>query len=289
MKFTELLNKEKVLLFDGGMGTQLAERGCEMGGAANLSSPEDVVNIHRDYSEAGADVIISNTFTMNRINIESHKLAIDVKEVNIEGAKLARQAVGQEKMVFGDIGPTGQLLKPFGSYSEEEMYESFFEQVQYLVAEKVDGLIIESFTDLKEAVCALKACRDVATGVPVILSMAFKTVDKGGRTIMGSTVAGVAEAASAYGAVAVGANCGDLDPMEMAELVSIFKKETNLPLMVQPNAGKPKFVDGKTTFDMKPEQYADGVIKCIENGASIVGGCCGTTPDHIKALSENLR
>ncbi len=288
MKFNELLQKKRIVIFDGGMGTLLAGRGCDTSGMSNLKSSETVLEIHREYGLAGADVLITNTFTMNRINIESHGLDIDVREVNQAGVSLARKAAGQDRLVFGDIGPTGQLLEPYGSYTEEQFYQNYAQQAEILNKEGVDGLIIETFTDLREAVCALKACKD-RTNLPLILSLAFSTTQKGGRTIMGSTVEGAAKAAAEHGAAAVGANCGDLDPAGMAVITGIFRESAKLPLMIQPNAGKPKLVGSETNYDMQPEEYADGVIKCIKSGASIVGGCCGTTPAHIRAVSDRLK
>lgn len=287
MKFDDLLQKKKMLFIDGGMGSLLAARGCDTSGVSNLENPEAVLDIHREYSEAGADILITNTFTMNRISIESRGLDLDVEEVNQAGVSLARRAAGTEKLVFGDIGPTGQLLEPYGTYTEEQFYENYAEQAEIFAGEEVDGLIIETFTDLREAECALKACKD-KTSLPVILSLAYSTTEKGGRTIMGSAVEEAAKLAEAYGAAAVGANCGDLDPMGMAVITGIYREATSLPLSIQPNAGKPKLVGSETTYDMQPDQYARGVIKCFESGASIIGGCCGTTPAHIAAVVKML-
>jgi len=286
LTFKEMLAGKKVVLFDGGMGTELAGRGCDMSGASNLTSPEAVLEIHREYSRAGADVLITNTFTMNRINIQARGLDIDVRKVNSAGVKLAKEAAGKEKLVFGDIGPSGQLLEPYGSYTEEQIYENYLEQAAILAEEGADGLIIETFTDLREAVCALKAGMD-KTGLPVILSLAFTSTDKGGRTVMGSTVAGAAEAAEEFGASAVGANCGDLDPAEMSVIAEMISDITDLPVMVQPNAGKPKLVSGETRFDMRPEEYAEGVKKSITGGASIVAAAVGPPPPILKLCPKN--
>ncbi|MDW7739350.1 MAG: homocysteine S-methyltransferase family protein [Bacillota bacterium] len=287
MKFEQLLKSKKVLLIDGGMGTELAVRGCEMGGISNLTHPDSVREIHREYSTAGADIIITNTFTMNRISIEAHDSLIDVQMVNRAGVKIAREAVGKDKLVFGDLGPTGQLLEPYGNFTEEQFIKNYAEQAEIFDEEEVDGLIIETMSDLREAVCALKACKKVSS-LPVIVSLAFSTIDKGGRTIMGSSVTEAAKAAEQYGAAAVGANCGDIDPAGMAEIVKRYRESTKLPIIVQPNAGRPKLINGKTMFDMSPDYYAAGVVQSVLNGASLVGGCCGTTPAHIGALSKSI-
>ncbi len=288
MEFNQLLKTQKIVVFDGGMGSLLAGRGCRPGGESNLESPEAVLAIHREYADAGADILITNTFTMNRINIESHGLKIDVEDVNMAGVSLARRGAGKERLVFGDIGPTGQLLEPYGSYTEEQFVENYREQAGILAGAGVDGIIIETFTDLREAKCALKACRQ-ETDLPLVLSLAYTTTGKGGRTVMGSSAGDAANAAEKYGAAAVGANCGDLDPLAMASIVEIYRQVTSLPLIVQPNAGIPKLIDGETRYNMVPEDYAEGVMKCIENGAVLVGGCCGTTPDHLKAVVAILK
>ncbi len=287
MDIIERLKQKKVIIFDGGLGTELARRGAEMGGLSNLKSPDAVEAVHREYSLAGSDVVLTNTFTMNRISIDAHGQDIDVEKVNLLGVELARKAAGKGCLVFGDIGPTGQLLEPYGNYTEEQFYDCYFEQAAILDSAGVDGLIVETITDLREGICALRACKEAAS-LPVILSLAFSTTDKGGRTVMGSTVADAAKAAEKYGAFAVGANCGDLDPEQMSQIASLYKEATVLPLIIQPNAGKPKLESGATIFDMQPDEYAEGVLRSIQNGASMVGGCCGTTPAHIKALADRI-
>ncbi|HEX3047417.1 MAG TPA: homocysteine S-methyltransferase family protein [Bacillota bacterium] len=294
MDFRNFIKNNPVVLFDGAMGTELAKRGLEMSGTNNLTHPDQVLEIQREYRRAGADVIITNTLTMNRIYLESHGVKIDLREVNLAGVRLARQAArmdGQDAkgaFVFGDISSTGQMLEPYGDYTEEQFYQNFKEQAAILAAGGVDGLIIETMIDLREAVCALKGCRDVAD-LPVIVSLSFSGITNGGRTVMGNSVAEVAKAMEENGADAVGANCGELDPQEMAQLTKMFKEAASLPVIIQPNAGKPKLIDNLTQFDMKPEEFAAGLIKCIENGASLVGGCCGTSPDHIRAIGRMIK
>lgn len=285
MNFRDFLKSKKIILFDGAMGTELARRGLAMSGTNNLTHPEQVLEIHRDYLEAGADVIITNTFTMNRINLESHGLDIDVREVNMAGARLAKEAAGDGRYACGDISSTGQLLEPYGSYTEEEFYNTFKEQAAYLAGGGVDGFIVETMLDLREALCALRACKDVSH-LPVIVTLSFAQVGKGGRTIMGNSVGEAAQALEKGGADVVGANCGELDPFEMAGIAKMFKEATALPVIIQPNAGKPRMVKGETLFDMKPEEFARGLQECINAGAGLVGGCCGTSPAHIRAASE---
>lgn len=276
------------MLFDGAMGTQLAKRGLSMGGHNCVTHPDDVLAVHRAYIEAGSHLLITNTLTMNRIQLDTHNEAdVDLREVNLAGAKLAREAASSQNSVFGDISSTGKLLKPYGELDEADAFEAYKEQASILAEGGVDGFIVETMTDMNEALCALKACKAVSE-LPVLVTMSFSTAKKGGRTMMGNTAEDCAKAFTEAGAAVVGTNCGDLDPFQMADVVSTFCKATHLPVAAQPNAGKPKFVEGETVFDMTPEEFVKGITACIEAGAKIVGGCCGTSPEHIRAVAEML-
>ena len=283
-----ILNNKKPILLDGAMATQLAEAGLEMGGQISITHPDAVLAIHRQYAECGIDVLITNTLTMNRVNIESHHIGVDVREVNLAGAKLARAAVRERQYVLGDIGSTGKMLKPYGNLLEEDAYVAFKEQAATLAEGGVDGFIIETIFDLREALCALRACKE-ASDLPIIASIAFNTVKNGGRTIMGNSAQDCGQALSEAGACVVGANCGNLDPFQMAEIISKMRESTSLPILAQPNAGKPRFVENRTVFDMSPSDFAAGIYQCLKAGAGLIGGCCGTSPAHIRAVAELLR
>ena len=270
------------------MGTQLAEAGLEMGGQTSITHPDAVLAIHRSYIECGVDVLITNTLTMNRVNLESHNVGVDVKEVNLAGAKLARAAVREGQYVLGDISSTGKMLKPYGDLLEEDAYAAFKEQAMILAEGGVDGFIIETMFDLREALCALRACKEAAD-LPVIALIAFNTVKNGGRTIMGNSAQDCGQALTKAGACVVGANCGSLDPLQMAEIVSKMREATSLPVLAQLNAGKPRFVENRTVFDMSPSDFAAGIYQCLQAGAGLIGGCCGTSPAHIRAIAELLR
>ncbi len=269
------------------MGTQLAERGLDMGGQNNLVHPEHVLDIHKAYAGSGCHLLITNTLTMNRTYIETHNLNIDVRDVNSAGARLAKEAAGSQGYVMGDIGSTGKLLEPYGDFPESKAFETFREQAAVLAEGGVDGFIIETMIDLREALCALRACREAAP-LPVIVSMAFSSTQKDGVTIMGNTAAECAQSLSASGAHAIGTNCGDVDPFQMADIVACLSKAIDLPILAQPNAGMPKLVNGSTTFDMAPDVFSEGLMACIRSGASWVGGCCGTSPAHIRAVAEAI-
>jgi 5-methyltetrahydrofolate--homocysteine methyltransferase len=286
MNLLELLTSDRKTIFlDGAMGTQLGAAGLEMGGPTNLTHPEAVLDVHKRYSECGVDLLITNTLTMNRVNVESHNVGVDVRDVNLAGARLAKAAAHDGQYVLGDMSSTGKMLKPYGPLSEDDAYAAFREQAAILAEGGVDGLIIETMFDLREALCALRAAQE-AGDLPIVASIAFNTVSNGGRTVMGDTASDCAQALTEAGACAVGANCGSLDPLELAEIVSMMRVATSLPIVAQPNAGRGRLVDKRLVFDMSPAHFAAGVEECARAGARIVGGCCGTSPAHIAAMVE---
>jgi len=288
MDFSAFLQNQEIILLDGAIGTELDKRGLMGRASNNLDSPKAVLEIQREYAQSGCHALTTNTLTMNRIFIETHNLGIDVREVNRAGVELAKQAADNTLYVLGDISSTGQLLEPYGDYKESEFYDTFKEQAQVLAEAGVDGFIIETVFDLREALCALRACKENFQ-LPVIASIAFATETKGGRTIMGNSAEDCAKSLTEAGADVIGANCGDLDPAQMAVVVSILKSATNKPIIAQPNAGKPRLVDGQTIFEMAPSDFAAGISKCLHSGASVVGGCCGTTPEHIRAVVSLMK
>jgi 5-methyltetrahydrofolate--homocysteine methyltransferase len=288
MNLTERLTKGAPVLLDGAMGTQLADKGLEMGGQGCISHPDAVAAVHKAYIDAGSEILITNTLTMNRIFIESHSVGVEVEAVNHKGASLAASATTDGHYVLGDISSTGQMLKPYGTYSEDQFRDTFREQAGFLLAGGVDGFLIETMMDLREALCALSACLEVST-MPVLVSLSFQTTNNGGRTLMGNSAQEAALALADAGATAIGANCGDLDPYETAHIIELMRAHTDLPLIAKPNAGKPLLKDGKTSYEMRPPAFTAGMAACIDAGATLVGGCCGTTPEHIRHLSESLR
>jgi 5-methyltetrahydrofolate--homocysteine methyltransferase len=287
VNFSSFLESQKKIVLDGAIGTELDKRGLMGRASNNLDSPKVVLEIQREYAQSGCDALTTNTLTMNRIFIETHNLGIDVREVNRAGVELGRQAADNNQYVLGNISSTGQLLEPYGNYAESQFYDTFKEQAQILAEAGVDGFIIETIFDLREALCALRACKENFQ-LPAIVSIAFATETKGGRTIMGNSTEDCAKSLTEAGADVIGANCGDLDPAEMATVVSILKSATNTPILAQPNAGKPKLVEDKTVFEMSPADFAAGIAECLHSGARLVGGCCGTTPEHIRAVAEML-
>ncbi len=288
MAFGQLLRSERIVLLDGAMGTSLDERGLMGRGRVNLDAPDAVRDIHCAYAACGCHALITNTLTMNRVYIETHNVDVPITEVNRAAVELARQAAGCGQYVLGDMSSTGQLLEPYGTFTESQFYDSFKEQASVLAQAGVDGFIIETVFDLREALCALRACKE-NFALPVIVCIAFATEANGGRTIMGNTAEQCARQLAEAGADAAGANCGDLDPAQMAKVIALLKNATDLPLVAQPNAGRPQLIDGRTVFSMDAKAFTAGIAECIDAGATIVGGCCGTTPGHIRAVAEMIR
>jgi len=285
--FLQLLKAKQTILLDGAMGTQLDKRGLMTRGSCNLDAPDAVLEIHRAYAQCGCDALTTNTLTMNRLYLETHKVGVNVRDVNRAGVELARQAAGGSRCVLGDMSSTGQLMEPYGTVKESDCRAAFAEQAAILAEVGVDGFIIETMFDLREATCAVRACKEVST-LPVLVSIAFQTEKNGGRTMMGDTAEECARQLTEADADVVGANCGDLDPDQMAGVVGMLASATHLPVLAQPNAGKPILVEDRTVFRMGPAAFAEGIVCCIEAGARLVGGCCGTTPEHIDAVRRQI-
>jgi 5-methyltetrahydrofolate--homocysteine methyltransferase len=287
MNLQEKLKAPGYIILDGAMGTELDKLGNFTRCENNLTNQENVVHVHRDYISAGSTAIITNTCTMNRIFVETHNLNIDITRVNLAGAKIAREAIGDKGFVLGNLSATGQMLEPYGTFTEEQFIEAYTEQANLLNEGGVDGFIIETMFELREALCALKACKKISDR-PVLVSMTYKTESDGGRTMMGNSAEECARVLTGEGADAIGANCGDIDPFQMAEIIKVYARTTKLPVFAEPNAGRPKLINGETVFDMSPLEFSDGLLKCMEAGAKFLGGCCGTTPDHIRAFLKRI-
>lgn len=288
MNFSEALKSNKILLLDGATGTELAKRGLMGKSDANLTSPDVILDVQRQYVNCGCDAITANTFMFNKIYIETHNEEVPVREMNIAGVEIARKAIGPDKYVLGNLSSTGQLLEPYGTYKESQFYDAFNEQAGYLAEAGVDAFLIETIFDLREAICALKACKENYT-LPIIVSMTYKTEQHGGRTMMGDSAQQCAQSLTDTGADVVGLNCGSLSPSQAAQVIAELRKATSLPLLAQPNAGIPRLEGEETIFDMPPQLFVKGIQECIDAGATLVGGCCGTTPEHIRAVGKMLK
>jgi methionine synthase / methylenetetrahydrofolate reductase(NADPH) len=287
LDFRELL-EDRVLLGDGAMGTLLGERGVGFGhpyARANLSHPEMVASIHQEYLRAGASVIETNTFSANRYKLEIHNLEDRVRQVNVEGARLARRAadsVSADTLVLGAIGPLGRPLAPIGPVSPEEARDVFLEQAEALLEGGADALLLETFTDLTELRLAYDAVR--LLGRPVL---AYKTFVEDGETLAEGLPWRAAREISSWGADLTGANC-TVGPQRMVVIVEQMSAGAG-PVAAFPNPGLPQLVEGSVRYNRDVRHFAAYGLKLAEAGARLIGGCCGTTPAHVRALSEVLR
>ncbi len=278
----KVLAGQAPMLLDGGMGTLIQEAGLagvhEVPDLLNLTHADEVCGLQRRYVEAGSDCITTNTFNSNRLKLAPW--GASVEEAYAAAAAIARRAGAP--LIAGDVGPTGALLQPLGPMSFQEAYDIFAEQARAAEAAGCHLIIVETFSDLLEAKAALLACLE-NTALPVLCTMTF---GEDGRTFMGTTPAIAASTLSAIGAAAVGVNCS-LGPAETAPLAASMVSFARCPIMVQPNAGLPRIAsDGSTVFDVGPEDFCRAMEAVLEGGASIVGGCCGTTPAHIARLRQ---
>jgi 5-methyltetrahydrofolate--homocysteine methyltransferase len=282
--------KQRTLLGDGAMGTQLMLAGLEQGNCGeewNLTHPERVLAIQRRYVDAGSDCLITNTFGGSRIMLNRHGHPDHVAAVNKAGVAIAREAFGdKDGYVLGDIGPFGGLMVPFGDFTEEQVRDAFDEQAAALVEGGADAIIIETQTSLEELQIGVEAAKKAGARC-IIGSMAYDVTLDGStfRTMMGIDPERAAEFMEEHGAHIVALNCGTGMEMERAlEAVKRYKKVTGLPVMVQPNGGKPRLINMKVIYDESPEQMVKGVVPLLDAGTNIIGACCGSTPDHIRAF-----
>ena len=281
------------VLIDGAMGTELQRAGLEIGASGerwNLEMPERVEAIHRAYVDAGVDVLIANSFNANPWVLERFGLASEMDRINHAAAAIARRAAGTEVIVLGDIGPFGGFLAPLGEVTLDQVSESFARQARALLEGGADGIIVETMSAIEEAAAAVRAAREA--GAPVVVaSMAFERRGKSGvRTMMGVAPDQAARALADAGADIVGANCGtNLTFADFSDIVTWMRDAGGRPIVVQPNAGQPELVDGRAVYGMSPAEFAAGVAPLAAAGAAVLGGCCGTTPPHIRALATALR
>jgi 5-methyltetrahydrofolate--homocysteine methyltransferase len=289
---------EGLFLLDGAMGTQLIARGVEAGACSdylNIESPETIFEIHQAYFQAGSDAVLTNTFGANKFALGRHSLSDKVKEINTAAAKIARRAARAGKYVLGDIGPSGDFLEPLGNLEPEELKNAFAEQAKALSAGGVDGFIIETETSLDEATIAVETVKQASGDLPVFVSFAFDRVAGDFRTMMGVDVKSAVTKMVSLGVDAVGFNCGTVSLDEYVELAKKFvseimaSKKSRVVIFTEPNAGKPELVDGRTVYKVSPEDFAAAAEKIHSAGVNILGGCCGTTPEHIRALAEMLK
>jgi 5-methyltetrahydrofolate--homocysteine methyltransferase len=289
--------REGLFLLDGAMGTQLISQGADPAKCnemINLESPGLILRIHSSYLDAGSDAVITNTFGGNGFSLTRHGLVSRLAEINTSAATVAKKAAGAAKYVLGDIGPCGDFLEPVGHLRPDQLSSAFLDQAKALIAGGIDGFIIETMSAVDEAVLAVKAARSAGGDLPLLASMSFDKRGNDFRTMMGIDVRHAVSALIAAGADAVGFNCGSASLDDYVELAKKYVAEVkatkkDVLIFAEPNAGMPLVIDGKAVYKVTTDEFAEAGKKIYDAGVTIIGGCCGTGPEHIKALSKKLR
>jgi methionine synthase I (cobalamin-dependent)/5,10-methylenetetrahydrofolate reductase len=285
--FRERLQND-VIVFDGGVGTYLYEKGIFINTCVdelNLTNSDLVHEVHRDYVNAGADVIETNTFGANRFKLAPYGYENRVHEVNEKGAQIAKRAAQEKALVAGSVGPLGIQIEPLGKLSYEEAKDAFRDQIKGLIDGGVDLIIFETFSLVPELIQAIRAARELTPDIPIIAQV---TINDDGNLLSGATLESFIKAVAEYQVDVVGLNCS-VGPKAMLEALEDLKSLTALPISVQPNAGLPQNIGGRNIYLASPEYMAEYAKRFILTGASIVGGCCGTNPEHIKAIRRAVQ
>ncbi len=289
-RLARLLRGRDLVLFDGGMGTLLQERGLEDGNCGelwNVDRPDAVKEIHEQYAAAGATFLTTNTFGGSRPRLDLQGAGERVTEVNEAAARIAREvADAHDLLVAGDLGPTGELLEPMGTMTVDEAREVFEEQLRALVAGGIDVVLIETMSDLSEVTAAVEAARRVAPDLPVIATLSF---DTNLHSMMGVSPQRAVEVLSSIGVDAVGANCGrGPEEMETIAAALVTARPEGLLLIAQTNAGLPQLVGDHFEYDAPPAELAEHAIRLHDAGIDLIGACCGSTPEHLRAIHDAL-
>ncbi|HPP55943.1 MAG TPA: homocysteine S-methyltransferase family protein [Anaerohalosphaeraceae bacterium] len=277
------------------MGTQLFARGVRQGQCVerlNVEQPQIVAEVHRAYLEAGCDAVLTNTFGGNSLSLRRHRVDARTEKLNEAGARLARREAGPDRYVLGDIGPCGDFLEPIGTLKTEDLKAAFVRQVRGLLDGGVDGFLIETMTALEEIEVVIEAVRSICADLPILVSLAFDPAKESFRTMMGVSPQQAVGRLAGLGISAVGFNCGTLDMDSYVRLAQEFAGALSgkgLLLLAEPNAGKPRLEGERAVYDLAPEEFARGLERIHQAGAVIVGGCCGTSPEHLAAAVKHLR
>ena len=285
--FTDLLAERTVLLADGATGTNYQNMGIEPGVAPEewvFDAPDRVRELHRRFVEAGSDLVLTCTFGATAPRLADGPLAGRATEVNARAVELAREAAGDDRLVAGSLGPTGQLVEPYGLLTRETAVDAYAEQARALAEGGADLLVLETFFALEEGLWAAEGVRK-ATDIARIASFSF---DQGTHTMMGLSPTDVVSAVAPLGVAALGANCGRSLEDTDAIVTEFLAAAPAVPLWVKPNAGVPRIVGDTVVYEADPEMLAEHVRVYVERGARIVGGCCGSTPEHIAAIARAL-
>ena len=285
-----------VFLLDGGMGTELIGRGVEAGlcnDELNISSPDLIFEIEKSYIDAGSDAVLTNTFGANASSLGRHGLSDKVAEINTEGVKIACRAAGDDKYVIGDIGPSGEMLALLEKSKLDGLTNAFVEQADALTNAGVDAFLIETMTDIDEALMAVGAVKSVCDDLPVFVSFAFDNAGGAYRTMMGLDVIAAVTRSSEIDIDGIGFNCGSLGLDDYIELAGQYMEAVertgkDLAVLAELNAGAPELINDTVVYKVSAKKYADAAQKVHQAGVNIIGGCCGTGSEHIRALSRKL-
>lgn len=286
--FFERLKQEKVLVSDGAIGSLLFEKGLNAGDCPerfNLEHPEVLAEIAQAYLQAGADIIQTNTFGASPLKLSDYNLDDKTKDINQKAVEIVKQVVNSKTFISGSVGPTGKMLLPYGDIEPTVMKENYKRQIGILIESGVDLLCIETMTDLNEAVIAIQSAREISSDIPIIATMTFDVIPQGCVTIMGHGLAKVCNKLEETGANVIGSNCGN-GTKNMITIAKEFIANSKLPVIIQSNAGIPTIIDDQVFYQETPEEFANFTKILIELGVSIIGGCCGTTPNHIRAIRQ---
>jgi 5-methyltetrahydrofolate--homocysteine methyltransferase len=270
------------------MGTMLLRRGLKPGECPermNLEKPEILEEIARRYLSAGAEIIETNTFGGSPLKLQAYGLDGKTEEINRRAVAAVRRAIGDRAYLSASCGPSGRLLEPYGDTSEENVFESFQQQLKAIISEGVDLICVETMTDLTEAMLAVKAARSVSSSIPICATMTFDHTPGGFFTLMGTSIGQAVNGLTEAGAEIIGSNCGS-GIEQMVEIAKVFVAKTTLPVIIQSNAGIPTLQNDIAIYPDSPEFMAERCGALMRIGVKIIGGCCGTTPEHIAALKR---
>jgi 5-methyltetrahydrofolate--homocysteine methyltransferase len=290
LSFEAFFHENQTLLLDGATGTQLMARGLKSGECPekwNVDHPAELTDVAKCYFEAGSDAVLTNTFGGSKLKLKAFGLEQSAYELNLAGCRNSIRARSEGKFIIGSIGPTGKLMPPLGDATEEEMVDAFLPQVKAMSETGVDAVFIETFTDLNEIRCAIRAVKEIAD-LPFICSLTYDKTPKGFHTMMGL---GIEEAASVLlreGAMIVGSNCGH-GLLDMIEILKVYRGiSDDTKLIGKPNAGIPRYQNGAVVYTEDVRFFEEHIDELLAIKPSIIGGCCGTGPDHIRVMRQAI-
>jgi 5-methyltetrahydrofolate--homocysteine methyltransferase len=284
------LRRREIVIADGAWGSLLMARGLQPGACPelfHLEQPDVVAEIATLYLDAGAGLVTTNTFGGSPLKLAPYGLENRTEEINRRAVEIVREVVGDRAWVSASVGPSGTILKPYGDTDERAVEESFRRQIRVLADAGADLICVETMTDLREASLAVKAAKEIAPSLPVMATMTFDRIPRGFFTIMGVSVEQAATGLAGAGADVVGSNCGHGSD-EMIEIARELTQCSALPILIQPNAGLPETRDGNLVYPESPEFMAERARILADLGVAVIGGCCGTTPEHIRAMRERI-